>query len=223
MRTIRSVVIRNFSRWFVGLLVLAVTTGILFMVTSKFFAIREVSIIGDRVDLVIDERLFVKNLLFFPTSRVRENLLKENILLKNITITKKLPHTLIIDVKLRRPIARLARGGQRVLVDEEGVVLGEAQEASHLTEVILEGDEAIRQALTFLDLAAETLVVQQVTILDSQSLRARVNTTDIYFPQSGPLEEKVATLQTLVAGFRIKGTLPKIIDLRFDKPTVMFE
>src|SRR3989344_3752089 len=98
MRTIRSVVIRNFSRWFVGLLVLAVTTGILFMVTSKFFAIREVSIIGDRVDLVIDERLFVKNLLFFPTSRVRENLLKENILLKNITITKKLPHTLIIDV-----------------------------------------------------------------------------------------------------------------------------
>ena len=53
----------------------------------------------------------------------------------------------------------------------------------------------------------------------SGSLHAVSATLDIFFTQDA-IEQTLATLQTLIAGFRIKGTLPKVIDLRFDKPVI---
>ncbi len=55
---------------------------------------------------------------------------------------------------------------------------------------------------------------------DSASILATMGHTNIFLPQKGDLKVKAGTLQTIVMGFRIKGTLPTVIDLRFEKPIV---
>jgi hypothetical protein len=77
-------------------------------------------------------------------------------------------------------------------------------------------------ALAFLNGTRDFLPIQTITIEDDSSLRAKSNTMDILFPQDGSMPAILATLQTLLSGFRIKGTLPTLIDLRFNKPMVKF-
>ena len=57
---------------------------------------------------------------------------------------------------------------------------------------------------------------------ETQSIRARFGQTDIIITQTNDLSQVLDTLQTLMEGFRIKGTMPKSIDLRFGKPIVQF-
>jgi hypothetical protein len=83
-------------------------------------------------------------------------------------------------------------------------------------------DPRVAAAIAFVKGTRDFLPVQTITIEDESSLRAKSNTMDILFPQDGSSATILATLQTLLAGFRIKGTLPTFIDLRFNKPIVKF-
>lgn len=213
---------RRFGRFvFFLLFAILLTTG-LWITIDKLFRIQRVEIVGTQISVVIDEDKMNKNLLFFPSQKIREQLLAQNPILKDITIRKKFPHTIEIITYTRDPVARVALSKREVVVDSSGVILGTSLSEYQKLPVIIgvtENSESLKRSVAIIIAVSE---IYSVTNVDGTTLLAKTSTTDIYFPQIGDMQFKVATLQTLLSGFRIKGTLPKMIDLRFEKPIVTF-
>lgn len=212
-------------------LVLAVSTGVALWL-GRFFDVQNIEVVGPTVSLSVDQKKLDKNILFFPSEKVRAQILLDNPMLKDVQIHKKLPHTLVIVAYPRSPIARLATGDHEVLIDENGFAVGLASVSDGTLPLLsfsLEGipigrkntDPRVSSSLAFIKGIGD-IKVTSIQELDSASLTARIAETDIYFTQGEDVASKVNTLQTIIAGFRIKGTLPKVIDLRFDKPIVRF-
>lgn len=199
---------------------------------NKQFFIEHVEIIGQGVNIALDEKKLPKNLLFFPSDTVIQSLLSENSMIERVQIRKKYPHTLGIVITPRVPFVNLQQNSSLIAVDRTGFVLGEADGMLPLPVIsfpvasIIFGkritDETFKHALAFLDKTKSIASFDHLDVYDSASFRATMGQTDIIIPQLGEYEHIATTLQTLLAGFRIKGTLPKTIDLRFDKPIVTF-
>ncbi len=196
--------------------------------------IKKIEMIGDAAVVVIDEHLLSTSLLFFPSHRMAQKIQENNPLIRSIQLKKKFPSTLVIQVVKRKPIAVLDTEGYEYGIDDEGVILtkdvapydtnlpliqipvGVVRVGSLIT------DGRIVQAIHLLNLLPASITISHITAPDRLSLLVRYKTTDILFPQQGDLMYITDTLQTLIAGFTIKGIMPKVIDLRYSKPIVQF-
>lgn len=206
------------------------TMGLIFL---KLFEIKTISIIGSGLSVSIDQNKITKNLLFFPAAKLRQQILHDQPLISEVIFKKKYPHTLIIEALPRVASARFEDGGRVVLVDKSGVILGDAATRSNLPLLIFNigipltpgteiKDKSVLGALSFINITQDFLNIENIVQADSLSLRATLGKTEIFFPQQGDLRQIQTTLQTLFSGFRIKGTLPTVVDLRFAKPIVTF-
>jgi hypothetical protein len=215
--------------------------GFLFVVFSAavywfgiwMFTIKNIVVVGNNIQVQVDETRLPKTLLLFPSQAIRAQLLTDNPILADIQFQKKYPHTLVIIPILRTAVARLILTGREVLVDESGIVLADVDASSPiLPRLILPlpvarigetiRDRRVIAGISFITGIRNILPVTLITVEDERSLRAKSDTLDILFPQDGPPPALLATLQTLLSGFRIKGTLPTFIDLRFNKPIIKF-
>lgn len=201
-------------------------------IVTTAFTIRTVEVIGSEVEVSLDETKLTKNLLLFPSQKIRERLLHDNPLLRNVLIRKKYPHTLVIEPVKRRAIAVLATGDQSVILDSDGVVLPQREIQRSLPTVIMSigtvhigqsvTDGGVMVSLRLLEGLGDSWHIVSITKQESGFLIAKYQESEIFFTQEKDPVALSATLQTLLTGFRIKGSLPKIIDLRFDKPIVTF-
>lgn len=233
MKPKRATFLRKFGK--------SVGYGILFVLLScavywvsmSMFTIRSIIVVGNNIQVKVDEAKLPKTLVFFPSAALREQLLKENPILADIQFQKKYPHTLMIVPMPRTAVVRLSLVSREVLVDESGIVLADADVTSaplprlvipiaavHIGEKI--ADPRVTAGISFITGIRDTLKIHTISVEDERSLRAESDKLDILFPQDGPIPVTLATLQTIFAGFRIKGTLPTFIDLRFNKPIVKF-
>jgi cell division septal protein FtsQ len=221
---------RKFGRiFFVILLTLAAST-LLYLCITRVFSIQVIEVIGHNIQLVIDNKKIPKNLLFFPSDRIRKEILRDNSLLADIQFQKVFPHTLKIRPVIRIPFARLLVDTRMVLVDRIGVVLQDGDEGQHLPLISVSirpfrvgetlTDPKVQLALTILDLSKSYLTVTSIINTDGSTYLVKDAKTDIFITQDKPISGTLATLQMLMTGFRIKGTLPTVVDLRFDKPIV---
>lgn len=232
MRVSRGVVIRKFGKVFAAVVLVAAGLG-LFLVAGNFlFTIRAVEVVGVGVTVAIDEQRFVKNLLFFPSDALRVQLLREYPLLESVEIHKKYPHTLLVVAHKRPAVAAIANGNRTFLVSRDGTILGDADGRERIpvgyfqVRAYAPGERVSeKDAAAFIGFIAHLPDVSQVrdgTTHDAASIRVKLATMDIYVALDSDMAAKASTLQMLLAGFRIKGTLPAVIDLRFDKPIVTF-
>ncbi len=226
--------LRRFSLSRLAILVigLGVLVGVLWL-TVRAFRIRSIYVSGSPVGVTIDEKAFVTNLVFFPSAKLRREILSRYPLLSDVTITKDFPDTLRIHLSMRQPIAVMSVTSGQWVLDPDGFVLGIADQQRNLPVVFAASvstfrvgqkveDHGILQALRALSGTGDELTVTSLTLMDQDTIVMRAENADIYFPLVGDVRTKAATLQTLFAGFRIKGTLPATVDLRFDKPIVTF-
>lgn len=206
--------------------------AVLSWIATVTFTIRAVEVIGHGVVVSLDETKITKNLFLFPSQRIRERLLRDNPLLRNVIIRKKYPHTLVIELVKRRAAAVLLTGDQTVVLDEDGVVLPLSEKGDSLPMIILDvGGVPVGQAVTdggvlvslqMMRGLGDAWHIGSITKRESGLLVAKYQESEIFFTQEKDPGVLSATLQTLLTGFRIKGSLPKVIDLRFDKPIVTF-
>lgn len=222
---------------FLPRMLLAVLSIVLVIFTFLFltrrsihlFDIRTVLVSGDAVQVVVSGNLKNRNLLFFSGKEEAKKIQDENSLVKSIEIRKRFPSTLEIIVTKRTPAVQIFSGNETFSVDETGVVLGFDKNSS-LPVLIFDispvrivkkiEDERIIQSLLFIEGSRSFIEISSVTSSANRSLRARFEQTDIFFTQSGDRQKALSTLQTVVSGFRIKGVMPKVIDLRFEKPVI---
>lgn len=217
------------------ILTLALTMGLgvgIVRFTTRAFTIKFIEVQSDSIQVILDQRRFSRNLLFFPADTIRKQVLSDNPWLADVQFQKKFPHTLRIKPILRTPAAILISGERRVLVDPTGIVLTDGDmglalpHISALTQPFRVGqiltDERVLRALTLLTSVSDVLSIVFITDYENEYFLVQSDTLQIYLTHDKPMEELIGTLQTLMAGFRIKGTLPAVVDLRFDKPIIKF-
>jgi len=215
-----------------GLLFILLALGV-FVVATRVFSIQVVTVVSSSVHVEINKREFPESLLFFPSGKMRAQILATNPILADIRFTKSYPHTLIMTPVLRKPVALLATPARRVFIDAIGYVLSDETSAVGGLPVItapISGlrigqkvtDSGVVASLTMLTKFGTTLPLESLTVSEDGDITAHTEHLDILFTQDENTGTMLTTLQILLSGFRIKGTLPKVIDLRFDKPVVTF-
>ena len=117
---------------FISSIVICLSLGV-YWGTTKAFVIRVIEVQGDDVHVSVDEKRITHNLVFFPSDRVRTDILKENGMLADVTFIKKFPNTLVIVPKMRKPYAYVQTPTQRGVVDSEGIVLEYGDMGSELS------------------------------------------------------------------------------------------
>jgi hypothetical protein len=221
---------RKFGKIFFVILSALVTSVLLYQFITRFFSIQTIVVVGQNVQLVVDNKKIPKNLLFFPSERIRSEILHDNALLSDIQFQKVFPHTLQIKPIIRTPYARLLVNDRMVLIDRTGVVLQDGDDGKTLPLITVSIDpfrvgETLRSVKVQFALSVLTAMDQYITVktimnAEGNDFLIKDGKTDIFITQDKPVSETLATLQMLIAGFRIKGTLPTVVDLRFDKPIV---
>lgn len=196
---------------------------------SKQFAITDIQVEGIDASVEINEKELPKNLLFFPTARVETELGYDYPQFQSIVIDKKWPHTLVVRFVPRMPIALLKTVDRNMAIDAKGYIVGDsansrlpvislAQKSTSTGKQIT--DKSISISLAFLSEMGQDDGIREIRIGDDQSIVVRINEMIIYLKSDGDGGEQARTLQRLLTGFRIRGPLPKSIDLRFSKPVV---
>lgn len=227
------IIVRKFGR-VVAWIVFVVAAGIIVSVVINWMVdIHTVEVTASDVQILINEKELPKNLLFFPSEAIRAKLLSENPMLRDLRIRKKFPHTLVIEPVIRTSAARLVQGSQTVTVDLDGVVIPNAgSPARALPEIIRSGDTVhmgqkitdrmVVQSLILIAHLDTRWEIQAIEKRDEASIVVHIGESETIITQDADMISTAATLQTLLEGFRIKGTLPSVVDLRFDKPIVTF-
>lgn len=198
---------------------------------GHLFVLKNIEVVGDHVDIQVDKERLGQNMLFLQTNKLEQELLASYPLIGSVKFSKSLPSTLILHVSLREPYAVLVTGKGAYIVDAEGVVLGSQQEQDALVQLHFDiptpsigsriTDDRVKKSLLLLR-SLHDRAITQIRDKDGAAILATMEHTNIFFPQSGDITSKAATLQTIVAGFKIKGSLPAVIDLRFDKPIITY-
>ncbi|MBI4065394.1 hypothetical protein HY409_03425 [Candidatus Gottesmanbacteria bacterium] len=203
-----------------------------YVLLVNIFTIDAIEVQGDGIGVDVNQQKLPKNLLFFPIAKITKQILLDNPLVESLTIQKKYPRVLILKVKARSGVANVVASTMSAVVDASGVIIGIDRPkddiptiehnifigtiGSHIT------DEYILTALTFIEKVKSFVKIQKITNVNSDYLQAVFDKTDILFPQKTDMSKLADTLQTLLSGFRIKGTMPSTIDLRYDKPVVTY-
>ncbi|HCM82904.1 MAG: hypothetical protein UW22_C0006G0039 [Candidatus Gottesmanbacteria bacterium GW2011_GWB1_44_11c] len=220
-------------RFFITLVLLVIIFGGIVYTIRYGFEVQRIEFLGEGMDIQLNGRMISGNMIFFPSQKIRQDLLREYPQLKDVSIRKQFPHTITIIPILRTPFAILATSKASYGVDAEGNVVGVGIHDTSLPELDIDvgtvrvgtavTDQNVQSALQFLKQSTLLLPVSAIsTSEDGLSLRAKSGQTEILFTQSQPVDSLMATLQTLITGVRIKGTMPKIIDLRFTKPVIQW-
>lgn len=202
-----------------------------FKIGINIFQVKHILVTGDPVQLEINQSIFVNNILFFPTESVVRQLKLDNPLVRTVEIRKKIPSTLEFVIYKRTPIAQIVTDGIRLGIDEECVIT-EAVPNEQLPVITINiplvrigatvKQPMVVQAVALINKTKTLIQWSTIESYEMQSIRARFGQTDILITQTSDLSQILDTLQTLLEGFRIKGTIPKSIDLRFGKPIVQF-
>lgn len=207
-------------------------SALLSWVVNTVFTIRNVFVSGEGISISVDPEKMPRNILFFPTERLKKELLRDYPLIADVSITKKYPGTLVINASLRTPRALVRTGDTRYAIDKEGVVLDVYPVNTNIPNIFIDipasslghrvTDARILAALSFLLETEGNIVITRISQGEGDTLLATDGVMNILFPQKSDMHAIVRSLQTLLVGFRIKGKLPTTIDLRFDKPVVSF-
>jgi hypothetical protein len=233
MKPKRAVFLRKFGKIAGYILLVCLFSGIVYWLCCWLFTVKNIVVVGNNIQVAVNEARLPKSLVLFPTEKFRAELLADNPTLADIQFQKKYPHTLVIVPTLRTALVRLQLTAREVLLDGSGVVLSDADASAPLLPLLVVPlttvriGETIRNprviaGISFITGIQQIVHIQTIIIEDELSLRAKSDTLDIIFPQDKPMSGTLATLQTLLSGFRIKGILPTFIDLRFNKPIIKF-
>lgn len=211
-------------------LAIAVSFGV-YRFGNSLFEIKSIEVEGAGVKVEVDEGRIARNLLFFPDDKLRQQILYDNPLVSDVSFQKKFPHTLVIVVEARKAIAVVKTPSGNMGIDKTGVLLSSTGKENMLPELHFDLPQAMigqkisdRQILESLNFIKATQSFMPLSSIEASgaALLAKSPKISILIAQKTNFTETAATLQTLLVGFRIKGNLPAIIDLRFDKPIVKF-
>lgn len=229
--------------WMLVLAVVLIFGWLLFF--SGYFTVGSVVCKSDQGECAEDvlaelERLKGKPIFTLETSQLQARITSSNPLIKRVKISSRLPATLEVEIKTRKPAAALTvEDSTEVLIsDSEGFIFASekltAAKSMKLPLIVvgrgknlLLGEtvsepltkDAIRLAIT---LQKNFIAFQEIN-LSRNRLRVEIESDlQALFSQESDFEAKVTTLQRILSEVTIDSQ-PLTVDLRFAKPALVFE
>lgn len=174
-----------------------------------------------------------KNILFLNENSISQSLLEKNHDVKTLTLRKKYPDTLEINVYFRTQFVKVVNFNSSVYLDSEGILLSEAEDFPGLPVIDIQNmvltqnqktDWRVLNALEFVKLGKIADISIERIIIDQNSSTFKMfltSGTQVFVPLSSDPANIIASLQIIVSRFRIEGKFVSKIDFQFDKPIVI--
>jgi len=177
------------------------------------------------------EKLLLGRKIFYSYSTTITSELEGKFLpVGGVTIARKLPQTVTVQIVERQPIARICPpGGLELLVDKEGVIYAETQAELHnLKTVSLElGFELMLGQEIGSDIVSLILLEEpQISFIKStgqEGLEVVSNEQlKILLSRKRDLWQQIENLQKIIQKYKIEGKNLSHVDLRYDQPVIKY-
>jgi hypothetical protein len=209
--------------------------GIYFLLQIKKIIVKEYT---DSIPLRGLRSFAQKNLLLVSPDDVKKIILTENPTIRSVAVQKAFPNTLIITVESQPFIAIFEMNSGYVYLSENGKIIQKSKEkkediplikyyqkmnyASYNPGESLEYND-ILTALHFLKTATEVgLQTDTVDINGFDMLLFSVGDKKLFFTTEKKKETQDYELRQIIKQFKIEGRDFKSLDLRFEKPIIVF-
>ncbi len=202
--------------------------GVFFV--HALFRLETIEVIGTGAVFSANTEKLSTNVLFFPTKTLEDDLRTQYPLFQSVRVFKKFPHTVSIAYTLRDPSGYVQSLGHTYGVDQDSVIVGEYLPPFVHPVMMFDigiqsigvkiADVRVRAAQAFLSALDSSLQVSFVKEYSPNAFEARIDSLRILLPVEGNMEDKAHALLFLINGFKIKGVLPSIVDLRYTKPII---
>lgn len=174
-----------------------------------------------------------KNIILLNTKKLKEEILKQSTCIENLAISKKYPNTIIFLVSEKEAIAKI--DSSQYSVTESGLIIDESSsmqkpkiflpQGAQITLGQIIQDPAVLYALKLVKyleksdfMAANVRITEQGDI----AIYSRQEAVAVFTKERSP-ESQVDSLQSIIAKAKIDPSKIAKIDLRFDKPVLVYK
>lgn len=225
---------RRFIRGKFGVLFLLLffLAGSVFLISFifSFFEIKTIIVEPTNIAVSIDKHQMPTNLLLFPIDTVKSELLSEYPEISTITIIKEYPNTLHFIFMKREAIAQFVYSNKTFYVDEKHVIFSSREkyqvpivtlQLNDMKEGTLISGLGVDCSLAFIKELRHDEAIERISLSTNDTLEVVLKDTRVLLLVTADGKERADTLQTILKGFRMKGSLPGTLDLRFSKPMIL--
>lgn len=209
---------------------------VLFLLRN-FFLVSKIEVVTD-YEIKKDSRIYEilkkakqENIWRIDVYKLSETIKSQDVKIKEVEIKKEFLNKVMIKITQRKPLLQIFFEQKYFLVDKEGILFSIYDQNQNLPvlEMNLEKtavgvkikEESALMILSVLEELQKTETVEKVIILEKKLEIILRNNLLIFLPAENLLL-KITSLQELLNRFRIEGKRPVSIDLRFEKPVVVF-
>ncbi len=220
--------------------VLAIILFLILIFADKYFSV--INIIVDSPDKAGTifglEDYRHSNLILLSTDEMAKTLKKQNPEVKEATVTKIYPRTVVVKISLYKPLAVIDNGDGYLFLSEDGRILSRSSRNSLSLPIIhyyqklnrymfVVGDWINFQDMSFALHFIKTMndlnmIVDQVDINGADMILCKLDNRQIVFTTEKSIQLQDYELEQIVRQFKIDGKAFKSLDLRFEKPVVKF-
>lgn len=243
-RTQKRVVFKNIKRT-LSTIILITTIFIIYYVIfrSDMFLISDIQINGasefvHEADLkeVIKTNSYGKNIITYSSNEIQKKISDFFQGAKEMYVYKSYPHTLVVNVIERAPIAIIqsSSNAEKFLVDDDGYILGIIDSNPHNYPVITyEGDIKVG---TFIQkdlvpmyseliktLDTERIKVSSVSFYPKYSKVTLDSSAEVFLSNEKSINDSIKIVREILNQLETEKKLVKKIDLRYDKVIVSYE
>lgn len=173
-----------------------------------------------------------KNVLLFDKAENKKKLMQKNPFIEDVTFEKQYPDSIVLHIKGRTPIARIAQTDS-VYIDAFGILFPDVKSTVEMPVIDtdeptltsgLQSDWRLVSAVNYLKSFNEIGLVTKSILIENKNAVFHIyldNNEEIFIPFSSQLSSIATSLQIITSRFRIEGKLIHKIDFRFDKPIVV--
>jgi len=235
---------KKFFSWVKIAVLIIILSAVIFVVLyflNNLFLISQIEIIKPDIThppLRSLELIKHKNILFISENYIAKMLSDQNPFLQSVSVVKKLPNKLLINLEIYKPIAYLKVNSGIFALASDGKILYKNHEESPVSPIIQyyqlfdysvfnPGDKLtysdITISLQLLEKSSELgLTVDSVDINGLDMIAFNLKDKKILFTTEKDELQQAYELETIIRQFKIKGQEFKNLDLRFYKPVVTF-
>ncbi len=173
-----------------------------------------------------------KQYLFLISEEKIRNYFLKNPTVKNVTIVKKYPHTLVIDIQYRNKLAEVFAKNGLFEIDVDGVIFNKLATSSASTRLNLTNSDvglgtiitqnSLIEALKIVNIAKDkNIYIVDISQFENGEISLVLSIgTHVIIGTNAKAEEIVSSLQMILKHFTIEGKSISKIDFRFDKPYI---
>ena len=234
---------RNFGRLFKGLIFLVVSASVLgFFVYVPFFTLNEVKLIGAKYlteeDILRIGNIYMGEPLFQLETDVVQSRLSKDLRIEEVSVRRRLPHTLEIKITERRPLATIICDYGYLDLDHNGTIIDSYKTIKTMQIPMITGasvrdlyigdevdDELVKKILDFLQrLNEDTLnLLSEIAIVDEDYIvmyTATERAVQIRIGKLERLDEKARLTEDFLRDLETNPHPVEYVDFNYTAPFI---